>query len=140
MDASGSPEDSSGYPQIGAAAKLARKRANDRRAQRAARERRQNYIDSLLHQIEALSGMPHEHVNELFESNRQLRAENELLKSRPSARLDTVSEHNGVTRSVASVASAATADGSDVGNSPVQVSLLQLRAHESRESTATTCV
>ena len=136
MDTSRSPEDATGSPQTRVAARLARKRATDRRAQRAARERRQNYIDSLLHQIESLSGMPHNQVHELFESNERLRAENELLRNRTAGLLGDGSEHGG---SAGSGATVATDDGTIV-TSPVQALLLQHHAHDSRESAATICM
>lgn len=60
--------------------KLDRKRATDRRAQRAARERRQQYIESLLQQIETLSGLPHDQVHDFFKSNERLKAEIEQLR------------------------------------------------------------
>jgi hypothetical protein len=60
--------------------KIDRKRATDRRAQRAARERRQRYIESLLHQIETLSGLPHDQVHDFFQSNERLKIENEQLQ------------------------------------------------------------
>lgn len=145
MDTSRSPEDVASRPQTGTAAKLARKRATDRRAQRAARERRQNYIDSLLHQIESLSGMPHHQVHELFESNKRLRDENELLRITTAGLLGDGSEHGGSAGSGAAVGSSATvataaADDGTVVSSPIQMSLLQRHSHDSRESAATTCM
>ena len=87
-----------------AVAKLARKRATDRRAQWAARQRRQQYIDSLLRQIDALSGLPHDQVHDFFQTNERLRAENEQLRNRTGALLDDRPE-NGDRASSASSSS-----------------------------------
>lgn len=77
-----------------AVAKLDRKRATDRRAQRAARERRQQYIDSLHQQIEALSGMPHDQVQDFFQTNERLRAENEHLRHKSPLIIEDRSEND----------------------------------------------
>lgn len=87
-----SPHNSPGSTAL---ARIDRKRATDRRAQRAARERRKQYIDSLLRQIEILSGLPPDQVHEFFESNERLRAENEQLRCRTTTTSSSNrSEHN----------------------------------------------
>lgn len=76
-----------------AVAKLDRKRATDRRAQRAARQRRQDYIDSLRYQIETLSGLSYDQVQDFFQSHERLRTENEQLRERAAIALQTRSDN-----------------------------------------------
>lgn len=80
-----------------AVAKLDRKRATDRRAQRAARQRRQNQIDSLRGQIETLSGLSYDEVQDFFQSRERLRAENEELRERAATALQTISDNGEAT-------------------------------------------
>lgn len=113
-------------PEVRTETRLARKRATDRRAQRAARDRRQKYIESLLRQIESLSGLPHDRVDELFQANERLRAENELLRSKTIDILGHGSENIGV-------------EAGSTGSSPLRVLQLQPHGEISRESPAATC-
>lgn len=77
-----------------AVAKLDRKRASDRRAQQAARQRRQEYIETLQYQLETLSGLPFDQVQEFFQTNERLRVENTQLRNRaapvPQTRCDKI--------------------------------------------------
>lgn len=77
-----------------ALAKLDRKRATDRRAQQAARQRQQQYIDSLLRQIDFFSGLPHDQAQDLFQTNERLRAENVQLRDRIAALDDRPENRN----------------------------------------------
>lgn len=82
------PQTASEGPELRAVAKLNRKRATDRRAQRAARQRQQEYIDSLLRQIEHLSGLPHDRAQDLLQENERLRADNAVLRHGTTIPLD----------------------------------------------------
>jgi len=62
---------------------LAKKRANDREAQRAVRERTRNQIETLKCRVEALeSQQPFQELQEVLRQREQVQAENDELKRR----------------------------------------------------------
>jgi mevalonate kinase len=76
-------------------AQLERKRANDREAQRAIRQRTKDHIDALERQIRELAATSDSSgkLMQAMQRNQELEQENALLRSRLSSAVTTMSEH-----------------------------------------------
>jgi regulator of replication initiation timing len=81
------------------AAQLERKRANDREAQRAIRQRTKDHIESLERQIRELTATSdtHSKLMQAMQRNQELEQENALLRARLSHAVTTMSEHGEYT-------------------------------------------
>ncbi|KIW02273.1 uncharacterized protein PV09_06423 [Verruconis gallopava] len=77
------------------AAQLERKRANDREAQRAIRQRTKDHIDNLERQIRELTASSDTNAKlmQTIQRNQELEQENALLRSRLNHAVTTMSEH-----------------------------------------------
>ncbi|KAF2865097.1 hypothetical protein BDV95DRAFT_653129 [Massariosphaeria phaeospora] len=81
-------------------AQLERKRANDREAQRAIRQRTKDHIDSLERQVRDLNAQLETNSSgkmmELLRRNEELEQENAILRTRLSHAAAAMGDHNGV--------------------------------------------
>lgn len=77
------------------AAQLERKRANDREAQRAIRQRTKDHIESLERQIRDLAASSDSSgkLMQAMQRNQELEQENALLRSRLTSAVTTMSDH-----------------------------------------------
>lgn len=77
------------------AAQLERKRANDREAQRAIRQRTKDHIDALERQIQELAASSDASAKlmQAMQRNQELEQENALLRSRLNHAVTTMSDH-----------------------------------------------
>lgn len=77
------------------AAQLERKRANDREAQRAIRQRTKDHIEALESQIRELAATSDANgkLMQAMQRNQELEQENALLRSRLNSAVTTMSEH-----------------------------------------------
>jgi regulator of replication initiation timing len=86
------------------AAQLERKRANDREAQRAIRQRTKDHIESLERRIaELTSNHDNQRLLEVMQRNDQLEQENAMLRDRLNHTLGYVSENPGMSSSLSSL-------------------------------------
>jgi mevalonate kinase len=83
------------------AAQLERKRANDREAQRAIRQRTKDHIEALERQIRDLAATSDTSgkLMQAMQRNQELEQENALLRSRLNSAVTTMSEHGMYTAS-----------------------------------------